>query len=340
MAKVENQNIPAQEVIYDPDPARPHTVGEGYAQAVTEGSALGGNSSQMVVRQSPRQGHPSQRGPGTAGQALGRECMKCCGDMWRNSPQYYKDCMKQLYNDREPPARDRQVAPDWFSTPYMMFTRFCVNKCREVGSCDFSIYEIALCPDPNCIGATIGFSTQGMGINETQQLTVLDPNPGGEYTWELFEGGGDIDGDGLYTAPASNENCDQNATINLMCFGTIVDTLDISVNAVSGTAGFLTYCEKSSYAGGYCLECYAGINKRNINCNGTVSETYSGCVSVPCYLNICPGRTPTEEEWEGLCNCAYGRITAPDCLGATHDDNWDRRTEGQLTAGCCPPQFM
>lgn len=354
MAKVKNQNIPAQEVIYDPDPARPHTVGEAYIGTVTEGFNQPAGAGETTVERSPRQGHPSRRGPGTAAQALGRDCMKCCGDMWRNLPQYFRDCIKQLYNDRPPPPTDRQVAPDWFSTPYMMFTRLCVNRCREVGSCAFSPYELLTCPDPDCAGASIGYTTTQMHVNETQQLSIVNPHAGASYTFEIDAGGGTIDGAHLYTAPADNSDCALNASINLMCNETIVDTLEIAINTVNGDAGYYVFCSKTSWSDGTYFDCQAEIKERHLRCDGTVPLFESGCTGLPCSAVVLAGEGACEAVWPSLCECVVGYCSgycmaglADGCApyGGAYDPPeqigmHDTRSAALKLSGCCPSQLF
>lgn len=99
-------------------------------------------------------------------------------------------------------------------------------------------------PEP-CVGhkpvecgtSNIGYTTQQMSINQTQTLTVTNPDPGATYTWAVASGGGSISPTTgtsvVYTAPATNPNCNSNPTITMSVGSNICDTLRIAVNYVT-----------------------------------------------------------------------------------------------------------
>lgn len=332
MAKVKNQNIPAQEVIYDPDPARPHTVGEAYIQALTEGHHTPVEAGVLVVQKSPRQGRPGNRGPGTPGQKPGRDCMKCCGEMWRRLPQYFKDCVKQAYNNRPAPARDRQVSPEWFSTPMMMWGGQCQKACLDQGGCEFDPETLFNCPDPRCAGAYIGYTTLSLMVNECLSLTIEGGEEGAPLTFALISGGGSVTPTGLYCAPASNPGCVNNATVGLYCGSYLQDQVEITVNAYPTcyVASREFVCQTQGQCGGVCYY-------RTYDCNGTLVipnpctpgdlGECSECVNDPnpLCLQVTGGGVGIYTEAAEYYNCPL--------------QTGDLRSEAAIEGGCCPPLF-
>jgi len=194
----------------------------------------------------------------------------------------------------------------------------------------------------NCSMSTISYTTLGMAVDETQDLSVAGAGPKFTYGWSLASGGGSLsDATGqttTYTAPSTNANCVNNPTITLSCDGDIVDSITIAVNAsailykayentwITGTAGY--DCSYSPYScpGQYCgpLTYFTCAIYR---CDNTL---HSDCDKYVCeYAD--PGGV-----WEdkGHCNtptyCGAGKP-----LGIT-----DIRTEEMKTAGCCPEALI
>jgi hypothetical protein len=351
MVKVINQDIPAEEVTYDPDPARPFTLGQAYQQAMTEGATGTTPPGSEIIRKSPIAGRPPTRGTGTAAQAPVRDCFKACGAAWRGLPQYFKDCVKEIYNQNRPPPKDKDIPPEGYSTPWSTFLGQCMAWCRENGPENINPQLFFDCPDPRCTGADIGHTTTQMFGGETQELTVENPNPQGTYSLVILSGGGSIDEDGVYTAPEENENCAQNATIALMCFGTIVATLEIATSIqTSGNAGWAAYCSKMSEGiGGNCFDCYAQIVALPLHCDGSVGTTISGCTQTAGQTVCPPYGCP--DVWEELCSQSSGMpfeypVGCWPGGGVPYGDNVeeamgrDQRTSAQLLAGCCPTQLF
>lgn len=195
------------------------------------------------------------------------------------------------------------------------------------------------CPHEDCILAHIGYTTTGMAVNETQQLTVVDGNPSTTFSWTVLSGGGSIGAGGLYTAPSSNANCNLNPVIGLVCGGKTIDTLTIAINAVSGTAGYIPYCSTQAAAG----LCSGEIKKYDFYCNGNVSPIDVGCGSI--FIMPWLPEVPhcTADMWKSLCdqsaatcggNCPVG------CIPYGPTVYKDTRSSEQLAAGCCPPQLL
>jgi hypothetical protein len=330
MAKVENQDIPAQEVLYDPDAARPYTLGEAYQQAITEGHTGQTQTGELIVGKSPKGGRPPQRGPGTTAQAPQRECFKCCAEMWRNLPNYHKACVKEVYEEGQPAPHDHQIPPEWFSTPYSTFQKECLKKCREVGSCAFDPQEIFPCPNPECLNSTIGYTTNQMVVNENQQLIINNPAEGGNYQWAVASGGGSISGTGLYTAPSSNMNCNENPNITLSCLGQVIDSLEIAITNNSGQLAYLikevTNCHVT-YAGPPPLYgCFVSIE--GYTCDGTIIPA--------CHVYGDDASYPSCDDVLGSCGWS---IQGP-CAAFGHSGVIDKRSDAQKLAGCCPAAVM
>jgi hypothetical protein len=329
MAKVINQDIPASEVLYDPDPARPYTLGEAYVNIMTEGHHSPVTEGELIVQKTPRQGRPPQRGPGSTAQAPQRACFLCCAQMWRDSPTYYKNCVKDVYNSGRPPVKDRQIPPEWYSTPYSTFMKECLKKCRSVGSCAFDPYSIFICPDPECINTTIGYTTTNMGTGETQQFTIVNGQEGATNIFTITSGGGTITPAGFYTAPATNPNCNENPIIQLTCNGKPADTLEIAIN------GWANACDRAYIVYEYhdmsanppdgmcCSGAYNCAGERIIvaDCPGHFSSVY------------CQETYPTYENWDEW-------PQGGGCENSSFSPAYDARTLDMKNGGCCPVELF
>jgi len=214
-------------------------------------------------------------------------------------------------------------------------------------------YIRAGCPvawiDNACSSATIKYTTTQMAVNETQQLTATgefhDWFINGEIKWELDGGGALSSYEGetvIYTAPGTNAECADNATISLICNGTVEASLTIAINAVSTD-------ERASamLSAGYC---YVNLNSPPIICiicKGTWNTykcdgsqpTDPACTNVmeACgFKVIChyDGTTP---------NCSECYAELPSCCdlyGVTFGVAKDLRTADMITAGCCPSALL
>jgi hypothetical protein len=169
--------------------------------------------------------------------------------------------------------------------------------------------------------ATIGYTTQGMIVSQTQTLTVIDPVSGMTYHWELIGGGSLSEDEGLsiiYTAPATNPNCVGNAEIKLYnAYGSLCDTLKIAINAITG-GWVMMYCCSIYTGGGYPGPWYQCYNFAR--CDGVFNWTTT---SETCTDWGCP-------EYSGM--FTYNKCTV--------EGLQDLRTEEDKQAGCCPPQLM
>ena len=229
-------------------------------------------------------------------------------------------------------------------------------------------------PCPN--SASISYTTQQMAVGEQQSLTAIE-GAGGcgapYYTWAITSGGGTLSKteymETVYTAPATNENCEQNPVITLSCNGAVMDTLQIAVNAVttSYSASALAYSVDAStqcqWDSGHRMTW--NVLVKTFDCSGNVvmgDTLRTSCGS------ICPNGWPNrlcregEEGYPytgpccgGYCEdvgvgtqqneaCAIAKCESGDCgtvngiavlFGVT-----DVRTAAHKLAGCCPAELL
>ena len=188
-----------------------------------------------------------------------------------------------------------------------------------------------------CGTSKIGYTTQQLSINQTQTLTVTNPDLGATYTWNVTSGGGSISPTAgtsvTYTAPASNPNCYLNPIIQMSTGGVVCDTLQIAVNAGTGSA-YLTNTNTNCLSddcecgGGYDCGCYC-YNIPYYNCNGS----YGGLAYTQNYLYC--GCTGVKRPWGSGWSCWTG-----DPCGGTCNDPYDIRSAAQKAAGCCPAALL
>jgi len=238
---------------------------------------------------------------------------------------------------------------------------------------------------PVCAGH-INYTSQQMSINQTQNLSWTDdtvyppdlpcedPIPAFTFSWSL-SGGGSISSNTaqsiIYTAPASNANCDNNATISLLCNGVVVDTLEIAINTGgTGTAYYSTIC----VAEGHCEEpvqqgnqwitrfTVASVRILRYNCAGsnTGTTTYCNSGEAICARTLAQGPMSCEDclasKTVTSCGTTYSRANHLSCAnkalecgawcifgltdGPALGDLVDVRTPAQKAAGCCPAGLM
>lgn len=185
--------------------------------------------------------------------------------------------------------------------------------------------------------ATIGYTSLQMAVSEEQTLEarvggVLDSNT--NYEWAISSGGGSLSaskGNSVtYTAPATNAECASNPTITLSCDGVVIDSATFAVTAAVEADAYLHgYCEWT-WGAGRTACCYAAYN-----CDGTILDSASAhCLLTnwqvccdECALCYEGGIACTERLLDAACPPA---ISFPD----------DKRTAGEITAGCCPAALL
>jgi len=185
---------------------------------------------------------------------------------------------------------------------------------------------------PTC-SVTIGYTTLGMATSAQQTLTVTGAGvPTSCYTWEVTVGGGTLDTNVgtsvVLTAPSSNPECANNATIELSCGGVLVDTIEIAYNNPSENG-----------------QAYA-ITRYLDNCPSNRSLMYEPytCKDAQMSSNSCHGCSPCDvgefcssEAWI-IAHC----IGAGGCFAGVYCNpgTVDQRSGAQKTAGCCPAGLL
>jgi len=176
----------------------------------------------------------------------------------------------------------------------------------------------------NCDGISIGYTTQGMAVDEEQELTVEGAKAGCTYTWAIASGGGELSSNEgtsvTYTAPSSNANCASNPTITLSVEGNVCDTLAIAVNAYVDT--------DTAYETFECLYIHPWWRTlvTGYYCDGSVEGSdYWG------YFNTEQLCLDAERGYQ-RCNCDGTGYTLHDCRPADCNNI--------LTSGCCPEALL
>jgi len=163
-----------------------------------------------------------------------------------------------------------------------------------------------------CGTATLSPTTLQMAVNTTQTLNISNPVTGVTYSWSIVSGGGSFSNETStsidYTAPATNENCDENPTIELRRGTALCGTLKIAINGGEG------------YAVHY------GVD--------TLSETPPLTICTGAIYN-CDGTVGLEINFS---TCEFDLCI--DCIGCASGSYCDVRDEGQKAAGCCPIQLL
>lgn len=198
---------------------------------------------------------------------------------------------------------------------------------------------------PVCAGH-INFTTQSMDIDQQQTISWSDttalpevPVPCTDdanarvFRWSL-SGGGELSSttsqSTTYTAPHTNPNCSNNATISLYCNDVLLDTLSIGIMAYKGTEYAYTF--KWAIAKG-------------TKCNGTCSPGSGQYAAwhVACNRIRCNGENAFCYEPNSMCTdtpdaCTKGCWYSSDnwCGGLYWNVTHDIRTQELINKGCCP----
>jgi hypothetical protein len=183
-----------------------------------------------------------------------------------------------------------------------------------------------------CDGETISATSPTMACNTSQTLSVTDAVVGKTYTWEVTSGGGSVSPSTgtstTYTAPATNANCTNNATIALKVGSSTCDSETIGINCVSVntySAYEVSTCQYVETGGlwrwtrrVYAYWCDGSVNS---SCNPLWAgfwHTEAECLA-PAVGNVC-------------CPCWIGETGTHDCRGADCADT--------LKDGCCPSALI
>lgn len=205
----------------------------------------------------------------------------------------------------------------------------------------------------DCSGV-IQYTTLEMDINEQQNLQVTNPTyDTRRYSWEILRGGGTLIGSGtsaVYTAPSSNEDCEQNPTIALRCDGKIIDQIYITVSDLNDDTEAYQIIEAVPFEDGPGGECWTS----SANWSTVWASCFNGSIT-----NLCSVDPPFEEFIRKVtsygCNGSKRFCTASQnsaCSdhatcggGCSHEcladpGILDLRSEAMKKAGCCPYELM
>jgi len=328
MAKIKGNNPPLADWEYLDAAGDDHYFGEFYRQILKEAYPSPGDPDTDITGQSPRGARPSQQGEGTPEQEDVRAAFSACAALWDTLPE---ECPEP---PTVPPTTSKasvwQAKQDFgvVCSYYDLFMRCCIG---------YALGNDGAMPDGDCFpcgsGCTceeiaIGYTTQGMQVNEQQTLTVIGAVEGCTYAWAITSGGGSLSAPSgtsvIYTAPSTNPNCDLNATVVLSVDGDPCDSVEIAINAVvDGNYAYYAVTVSPWKKTQYC-----GYRWNAFRCNGVVrsyGENSSYCCSPG---DACPY---TEENWPDVC--------FPVCppVGALVTDI---RTEAMIAAGCCSDSLL
>lgn len=165
----------------------------------------------------------------------------------------------------------------------------------------------------------IAYTTLQMSTNGVQTLTSYDADgnicdvfSSPSCEWRMISGGGSVDPkSGVYTAPATNPNCENNPVIGLFCNDVLLDSINIAVNAYNFCGAFWT---------GLSVVCQYSQT--------VVSYGIYNCLGVLCAST------------NGPCGGPSGTWTACPPTVCNNMGTFDTRSDAQKLAGCCPSQLL
>lgn len=343
MAKVTNQVLVGNEVLYIDEDGRSYYFGDFFRHVVTEAYPLPSLNPSGVTRKSPRQKRPPSQGRGSALQGPLRDCFSQCAARWSQlpdncptTPLCHPVSSKELIWQGK---QDQGVPCSYFD----LYMRCCMSSCTEISITG---------PDGSGVtGGAISENEECFKCPETRpenpELYVLDTTVpcGGQieleivpadfplpYTIRLISGGGFISGGNTYNAPNDNINCDQNALIALDVCDELIQTVKIGVNCVQGP--YQAYHEVTEECWQAAsppddIICGHEISPSNpyawaANCNNQVG--CDGTILVSGYLSYCWSTNPSDCFGQGFCAHFLQPAIPP----------IDDRTPAMKAAGCCP----
>jgi len=301
-----------------------------------------------ILGKSSRGERPTQQGDGTTAQEKYRTAFQQCTFLWNSLPEACPVV------EPDPPTSSKESV--WAAklehgvvcSYYDLFLRCCIK---------FALANDGAMPDGDCFPCvsdcdctdiSIGYTTQGMQVNEEQTLTVEGAEEGCDYNWAITGGGGSLSGESgvsvIYTAPDENPSCELNPTIELWCGGAMMANLAIGINSYG--AGSTAYEVKwiTGYSGGDCV--YSPYSKppcdywcgpvtyfmvAQYDCEGTELRRCAGTPQFCWYTN------PVEDvpAIRGTCWDGFTVMGQNQSLGVT-----DMRSEVKIAKGCCPAGLL
>lgn len=222
--------------------------------------------------------------------------------------------------------------------------------------------------------SVIAYTTLQMSTSQAQTLTVTEVDADERcFTWYVNFGTLDkyTGKTVVYTAPSSNPNCANNATIKLFCYGVEIDSIQIGISSnIGGYAYYATVCQKSGSCSGPVWDGHqwkttfqtASVAIYQYTCKGVGSRTgvYCGsgwgtCTSVSSPISC--SECLKSKTVKTYCSPTYTQTNRLNCEGAALEctglcilgmeegslalgEPYDIRTPAMLAAGCCPAALM
>jgi len=284
-----------------------------------------------IIGQSRRGERTTEQGEGSEEQIPYREAFQHCTELWNSLPE---EC-PAVVPDPPPTSKksvwEAKLEHGVVCSYYDLFMRCCIRYAQAHGGAmpDGDCFPCE--SDCDCTDISIGYTTQGMQVNEEQNLTVVGAVAGCTYTWGL-SGGGELSAETgtaiTYTAPSTNAECTNNAAITLSVDGSLCDSLHIAINVYAwSTIAYTIYgpCIKLGPGGHPCPhltipagQYWIGAPYNNYKCDGT---------RISCSLQSSYNYIRPQDEAAGWAFCAANH---------TYDGTVDQRTEQMITQGCCP----
>ena len=340
MARVKNQVLFEDEESYTDAGGSVHYNGVGYRQGATEAYPGYLGAEYGTVRKSPRSRRPPQQGRGSPLQAPWRDCFSQCAERWNNLPDACGDDQTCDPTSSKERVLDAKADAGVSCSAFDLYMRCCMRNCGIIqvsgpGGASYSGGVIPdaescfKCPD-NLPDFSIAAASPVVACGASIDLSI-DPEPAAGISWSIAQvsGGGALVGD-IYTAPATNPNCENNPSFELTVCDQVVGSFSLAVNC-AGSGGTATLyhpgpCQAYHNAFAQCY-CWRGgplgaVPWRTMDCNNndigpsTYSNAYGPIAAELCGL---PSGQP----------CPCGQM--PDTV--------DLRSAAQKAAGCCPPGF-
>ncbi len=193
-------------------------------------------------------------------------------------------------------------------------------------------------------GISIGYTSQQMSCSGTQALTALPATDADScWIWSL-SGGGSLSATSgasvIYTAPATNANCANNATITLTNDKGATATLQIAVNCVSDPAEWAIWenAWDGTQAG---WSCGAGAHVwqgKRLSCDGTLYGLVGNCSSCDCVPTGQCIQDPTCTSPSIQATCCDHTEACADGVCAVRMK--DVRSAAAKANGCCPAALL
>jgi hypothetical protein len=288
-------------------------------------------------------------------QRFQRKAFKDCAALWNSLPEECPDPLPEDPVTAKESVWDAKVEFGVPCTYYDLFMRCCMQYAKwHAGAMpDGDCFPCArVC---NCLEISVGYTTQGMQVNEEQTLWVAGAAPGCIYDWEITSGAGELSAASgnsvIYTAPASNPNCDANAAIALSVGGVVCDTLLIAINAwaYGGIAYYMKLCVAESFCYHHVEWGCADVDAHNFDCQGNdlgyrSGCPYSGCTGPDCCCYEDSGCIVYQDDY---CKGQFGSMTCleaaklPGCADpGSLNEGMDVRDIWLKSFGCCPAALL